>query len=78
LRNGNDEEPPVQEHHPGGTNSWSVDAPIAPAFFPYNRCDIWQCVACGRAFLRYTEFGGYYEDERIRALNLALVDDASL
>lgn len=78
LRNGGDEEPPVQEHHPAGTNSWSVDAPIAPAFFPYNRCDVWQCVACGRAFLRYTEFGGYYEDERIRALNPTLVDDAPL
>jgi hypothetical protein len=27
--------------------------------------------------LRYTEFGGYYEDERIRELNAELVDDAS-
>lgn len=76
LRREGDEDPTVQEHHPAGTNSWSRDAPIAPAFFPYNRCDIWQCVACGRAFLRYTEFGGYYEDERIRVLNPDLVDDS--
>jgi hypothetical protein len=78
LRREGDEDPTVQEHHPARTNSWSTDAPIAPAFFPYNRCDVWQCVACGRAFLRYTEFGGYYEDERIRALNPDLLDDASL
>jgi hypothetical protein len=51
------------------------DAPIAPAYFPYNRCDLWQCRACPRAYLRYTEYGGYYEDERIRALDPALVDD---
>ena len=42
---------------------------------PYNRCDLWQCKACPRTYLRYTESGGYYEDERIRALDPALVDD---
>ena len=52
-----------------------ADAPIAPAYFPYNRCDVWQCRACARVYLRYTEYGGYYEDERVRALDPALVDD---
>ena len=78
LRRESDEEPTVVEHHPAGTNAWSADAPIALAFFPYNRCDVWQCVACARPFLRYTEYGGYYEDERIRELNPDLVTDASL
>jgi hypothetical protein len=68
-------EPTLSEHHPRGSHAWSVDAPIAPAWFPYNRCDVWQCRACTRAFLRYTEYGGYYQDERIRALDAALVDD---
>jgi len=75
LRDPAVDEPTVEERHPGGTNAWSPDAPIAPAFFPYNRCDVWQCAACSRAFLRYTEYGGYYEDERIRALDIALLDD---
>jgi hypothetical protein len=65
----------LSEHHPRGSHAWSVDAPIAPAWFPYNRCEVWQCRACTRAFLRYTEYGGYYQDERIRALDGALVDD---
>ena len=78
LRRAEDEEPTYQEHHPAGTHGWSVGAPIAPAYFPYNRCDVWQCVACERAFLRYTEYGGYYVDERIRALDPALIDDTPL
>lgn len=70
------DEPTVMEHHPQGTHGWSIDAPIALAFFPYNRCDVWTCKACARPFLRYTEYGGYYEDQRIRQLNAALIDDA--
>jgi hypothetical protein len=70
------DEPTVMEHHPRGTHAWSLDAPIAPAFFPYNRCDVWACQACARPFLRYTENGGYYEDERVRELSAALIDDA--
>lgn len=70
------DEPTVVEHHPRGTHGWSIDAPIAPAFFPYNRCDVWTCKACARPFLRYTEYGGYYEDDRIRQVNAALIDDA--
>jgi hypothetical protein len=70
------QEPTVREHHPHGTHGWSVDAPVAPAWYPGNRCTVWQCSGCTRAFLRYTEYGGYYQDERIRALlDPALVDD---
>jgi hypothetical protein len=73
LRRPEVEDPTLQEYHPGGTNAWSADAPIAPGYFPYNRCDVWACVQCGRPFLRYTEYGGYYVEERIRELNAALV-----
>lgn len=73
LRAEGDAEPTLEEHHPGGTHGWSADAPIAPAYFPYNRCDVWACGTCGRPFLRYTEYGGYYQDERIREIDPALV-----
>jgi hypothetical protein len=73
LRRPEVEDPTLEEYHPVGTHGWSPAAPIAPAFFPYNRCDVWQCVQCGRAFLRYTEFGGYYVEERIRELRADLV-----
>lgn len=76
LRRSEVEDPTLQEHHPAGTNAWSADAPIAPAYFPYNRCEVWQCVQCGRPFLRYTEYGGYYVEERIRELSPALVTAA--
>jgi len=75
LRRPGLEDPTLEEYHPAGTRSWSPDAPIAPAFFPYNRCDVWQCAACGRPFLRYTEYGGYYVEERIRELALARIVD---
>jgi hypothetical protein len=77
LRRPDDEDPILQEYHPAGTHAWSADAPIAPRFFPYNRCDVWQCAACARAFLRYTEYGGYYQEHRIRALAAELVADAA-
>ncbi|MDB5861786.1 MAG: hypothetical protein JWQ76_5475 [Ramlibacter sp.] len=73
LRRPDDEEPTLEEFHPAGTDGWSAAAPIAPAFFPYNRCEVWQCAACARPFLRYTEYGGYYVEERIRELDAALV-----
>ncbi|HEX2543828.1 MAG TPA: hypothetical protein VHL79_03055 [Ramlibacter sp.] len=76
LRRPDIEDPTLQEHHPEGTNAWSPDAPVAPAFFPYNRCDAWQCVQCGRSFLRYTEYGGYYVEERVRELHAPLIVDA--
>ncbi|MDB5945096.1 MAG: hypothetical protein JWQ33_122 [Ramlibacter sp.] len=77
LRAPGDDDPTLHEHHPAGTNAWSPDAPIAPAFFPYNRCDVWQCTRCSRTFLRYTEYGGYYEEERIRPVDAALVVDTA-
>jgi hypothetical protein len=76
LKPPGDDEPTLAEHHPAGTHSWSADAPIAPAFFPYNRCEVWLCVGCARPFLRYTEYGGYYQDERIREIQADLIDDA--
>jgi len=76
LRAASDDEPTVAEYHPAGTNLWSVDAPIAPAWFPYNRCDVWACIGCGKPFLCYTEFGGYYVDERIREVQGHLVERA--
>ncbi len=74
LQRTDDDEPTLREHHPAATHFWSPDAPIAPAFHPANRCEVWQCSTCGRAFLRYTEYGGYYQDERVRLLDPALVD----
>jgi hypothetical protein len=71
-----DDEPTLQEYHPGGTHGWSPDAPIALAYHPYNRCDVWQCASCRRAYLRYTEYGGYYQDERVRQVDPALVVEA--
>ncbi len=68
-------EPTFEEHHPAGTRYESPDAPIALAFFPFNRCDVWHCQTCGKHLLRYTEFGGYYVDHRVRTLELKLVTD---
>jgi hypothetical protein len=73
LRQSGDDEPTLQEHHPAGTNAWSPDAPISPLHFPYNRCEVWRCIACRRPFLRYTEYGGYYVEDRIRPLSAELV-----
>jgi hypothetical protein len=73
LRDPANDDPTLEEHHPAGTNAWSPDAPIAPGFFPYNRCDAWVCSGCRRPFLRYTEYGGYYVEERIRPVDAALV-----
>ncbi len=78
LRREGYDEPTFAEHHPRGTHGSSADAPIAPAYFPCNRCQVWQCTACSRAFLRYTEYGGYYQDERIRTLDPELIDDTPL
>lgn len=72
LRPGEDE-PTWAEHHPAGTRIDSPAAPIAPAFHPYNRSDVVACGGCGRAFLRYTEAGGYFSDVRLRELDAALV-----
>lgn len=68
LRDSAVEEPTLEESHPQGTRYDSPDAPVAIRFFPYNRCDVWHCARCDRHLLRYTEFGGYNVDHRIRAL----------
>ena len=73
LRRPEVEDPTLEEYHPQGTHAWSPDAPIAPDYFPYNRCEVWACAACGRPFLRYTEYGGYYQEERVRELQAALI-----
>lgn len=75
LRQPDVDDPTLEEYHPAGTRSWSPDAPVAPAFFPYNRCEVWQCARCARPFLRYTEYGGYYVEERIRELHADQVAD---
>lgn len=76
LRDPADEDPTLEEHHPAGTTLWSPAAPIAPRYFPYNRSELWRCTACHRPFLRYTEYGGYYVEERIRELDPARVTGA--
>lgn len=73
LRDPQVDEPSLEEYHPHGTHNWSANAPIAPAYFPYNLCTVWTCKQCSRMFLRYTEYGGYYIDERIRAVDPVLI-----
>lgn len=64
-----------EEYHPQGTRYASPDAPIAPAYYPFNRCDVHACVQCGCAVLKYTEYGGYYVDPRVRLVDPQLVVD---
>lgn len=71
-------EPTFAEHLPGETGYWSEHAPIAPRYFPYNRCGVWKCTLCARVYLRYTEGGGYFVDQRIRALKAHLIEDVPL
>jgi hypothetical protein len=65
-------EPTFEERHPDGTRYDSPAAPLAIGFFPYNRSELWRCTPCGRLLLRYTEYGGYYVDHRVRELGPAL------
>jgi hypothetical protein len=71
-------EPSFAEFHPAGTRYESPEAPIAPLFYPYNRCDVFACGQCDRLLLKYTEFGGYYVDHRVRVLNPERVSDVPL
>lgn len=65
-----DEEPTLEETPlPPGVDDWSAQAPISLAHRPYNRCEVWVCRHCQLPFLRYTEYGGYYIDPRIRELH---------
>lgn len=59
-------EPTFEQYHPDGTNYDSPDAPVSAKHFPYNRCEVFNCNACDRVLLKYTEFGGYYVDQRLR------------
>jgi hypothetical protein len=69
LRDPDDADPTVVELHEDGTRYESPHAPIAPAWFPFNRCEVWACRSCGRGFLQYTEYGGYYVDHRLREVD---------
>lgn len=69
------DEPTFAEFHPAGTHYDSEDAPIAPRFYPFNRCTVARCQQCGRHYLRYNEAGGYFTELRIRALQPALLVD---
>ncbi len=72
------DEPTFTEYHPQGTRYASPEAPIAPAWYPYNRCNIARCTQCARHYLRYMEAGGYFVDRRIRSLNApALIVEAA-
>jgi len=62
------QEPGFEEYHPDGTRYDSPDAPVATTYFPYNRCDVYGCSQCQRLVLKYTEYGGYYIDPRVRVL----------
>jgi len=64
-----------EEFHPHGTRYESADAPIAPGYFPFNRCDVYACTRCKCAVLKYTEYGGYYVDHRVRLVDADLVVD---
>jgi len=66
-------EPTFEEFHPNGTRYESANAPVAPDFFPFNRCDVYACARCQCAVLRYTEYGGYYVDHRVRLVDADLV-----
>ena len=66
-----------EEFHPDGTRYDSPDAPIAVAYFPYNRCDVFKCTSCQCAVLKYTEYGGYYVDHRVRLVDVTKVVDLS-
>lgn len=69
------DEATLEEKHPQGTRYDSAEAPVAIKFFPYNRCAVWHCGRCDRHLMRYTEFGGYNVDPRIRMLDPARLID---
>ena len=66
-----------KEFHPKGTRYDSPEAPIALHYFPYNRANVYACQQCGCAVLKYTEYGGYYIDQRVRLVDAALITDAT-
>ncbi len=75
LRDPAIDEPTLEEFHLQGSRYDSPNAPIATAFFPYNQCDVWHCNRCERQLMRYTEFGGYNVDPRVRVLEVGKIID---
>lgn len=69
LRDPDVYEPTPDEYHPDGTRYASPEAPVAVNFFPCNVSDVYACDTCKKVVLRYTEFGGYYVDHRVRELD---------
>lgn len=78
LAYADEEQMTLEEYHPDGTYYWSDRAPIAPRYFPYNLCQIWECKTCSRCFLRYEEHGAYHVEKRMRALDVSLLSDVPL
>ena len=71
LRDAGDDEPDAcEEWHAGGTRYGSPQAPIAPGLLPVQPLRrSGPAARCGRGFLQYTEFGGYYVDHRLREVD---------
>jgi hypothetical protein len=76
LRESFEVEPGFEEYHENGSRYQSEHAPIAPRFFPFNRCDVYRCGECRCVLLKYTEAGGYYVEDRVRQLKADLIIDA--
>ncbi|WP_426149874.1 hypothetical protein [Pseudomonas sp. DC3000-4b1] len=66
----------LDEYHPQATIYWSAEAPIAPAYYPYNQSSVWECVHCQRAYLRHDDDGAYHVAPRIRLVQAGLVVEA--
>lgn len=71
-----EEDATLDEYHPNGTYYWSPDAPIAPLYYPYNQCGVWECLECQRVYLRYNDDGAYHSESRIRGVDPELLVDA--
>ena len=66
LRDASIVEPTFEEFQPASARFDAPCALISIKHFPYNRCDVFQCTRCNQGVLRYTEYGGYYIDQRAR------------
>ena len=71
------EESTLDEYHPGGTNYWSSNAPVAPQYYPYNQSTVWQCASCERIYLRHNDDGAYHVASRVRSVEATLIVDAA-
>lgn len=77
LRDPDIDEPTFEQHHKvvdgKMTHYDSADAPISALHFPYNRCDVHKCKQCQRVLLKYTEYGGYFVDQRVRWARVGII-----